>query len=301
MTRPLYFDGSNTLQQMSDAQLDRLCYYLAVAYAAQLNASGNGSVNLAATGTALGGTANQRKIAQTATVTRIVNDGIIQTYPAYPGTASQTVANYAPYQVQTIPSAPSDATFNSSGYVYTDGSNNLQVENTDAGLYAEVLAQTIADIQSGHEVGSYRVATSTPTSGGAGTWVSKGTFFQDTTWSAGTTTYNYYLKTGLTTVPGSDVFPVGIDTADNNLKQRPIGNSDPLVANVLLPMLTRRMSSGLYYDVANTLSGVNKGTFVDTWQTGVTNTQSFVNPYYNSTSTPSGSAVVRVTKYFQMV
>jgi hypothetical protein len=301
MTRPLYFDGSNTLQQMSDAQLDRLCYYLAVAYAAQLNAGGNGYVNLAATGTAIGGTTNQRKIPQTNTVTRIVNDGVIQTYPAYPGTATQSVASYAPYQQRAIPSAPSAATFNADGYVYTDGSNNLQVESTDAGIYAEVLAQTIADIRSGHEVGSYRVATSTPTSGGAGTWVSKGTFFQDTTYTAGTTTYNYYLKTGLTTVPGTNTYPVGIDTSDNNLKQRPITNSDPLVANVLLPMLTRRMSSGLYYSVASSLTGVNKGTFTDTYQTGVTNTQSFDGTYYRSTSTPSGSASVRVTKYFQMV
>lgn len=301
MTRPLYFDGSDTLQQMTDAQLDRLCYYLAVAYAAQLNAGGNGYVNLAATGTAIGATANQRKIAQTNTVTRIVNDGVIQTYPAYPGTATETVATYSPYQQRTVPAEPSAATFNADSYVYTDGSNNLQIESTDAGLYAEVLAQTIADIQTGHEVGSYRVATSTPTSGGAGTWVSKGTFFQDTTWSAGTVTYNYYLKTGLTTVPGSDVYPVGIDTADNNLKQKGILNSDALVQNVLLPMLTRRMASGLYYSVATSLTGTNRGTFTDTWQTGVTNSQSFDGTYYRSTSTPSGAAVVRTTKYFQMV
>ena len=298
MTRPLYFDGSNTLQQMSDAQLDRLCYYLAVAYAAQLNASGNGYVNVGVGGTSIGSAVNQVKTVQTNTVTRILNDGIIQTYPAYPGTGTSTVATYNYYQDRGVPAAPSDATFNSSGYVYTDGSNNLQVENTDAGIYAEILAQTIADIQSGHEVGSYRVATTTPTSGGAGTWVSKGTFFSDTTYSAGTTTYNYYLKTGLTTVPGSNVYPVGLDTSDNNLKQRPIGNADALVANVLLPMLTRRMSSGLYYTVSTTSAGTNKGSFTDTWQTGVTNTQSFDGTYYRSTSTPSGAAVVRATYYF---
>ena len=298
MTRPLAYDGANDLQQMSDAELDRVTYYLAVAYAAQLNASGNGYVNVGVGGTSIGSAVNQTKTQQTNSVTRILNDGIIQTYPAYPGTGSTTVATYTYYQDRNIPSAPSDATFNSSGYVYYDGTNSLQVENTDAGIYAEILSQTITDITSGHEVGSYRVATSTPTSGGAGTWVSKGTFFQDTTYSAGTTTYTLYLKTGLTTVPGTNVYPVGLDTSDNQLRQRPITNSDPLVANVLLPMLTRRMSSGLYYTVSTSSAGTNKGTFTDTWQTGVTNTQNFDGTYYTSTSTPSGAATTRATYYF---
>ena len=63
-------------------------------------------------------------------------------------------------------------------------------------------------------------------------------------------------------------------------------------------------------DVASTLavsgtttstSGITRGTFTDTKQTGVTNTNQFVNPYYRSISSPSGTASTVTTYYLNML
>lgn len=304
---PLKYDGSDTLQDMSSADLDRLTYYLQVAYAAQLNAGGNGNVNVGGSGTTIGTASDTSSTQQTNTTVRILNNGIIETYPAYPGIGSETDATYTYKQLQTVPTAVSSANFNVNGMLYYDSANDeLEPFSTEAQLADAIITQAITNMRTGDEVGSYRVSTTTPVSGGAGTWTSKGTFFSDTTYSAGTTTYTLYLKTALDTVPGSDVFPVGLDsdgggTAVGNIIQRPIVNTGRLIQEVLLPALTRKMSSGLYYTVSTTQTGENRGAFTDTKQTATTNTQAFVNPNYNSTSTPSGTASTVTTYYLNMI
>ena len=79
--------------------------------------------------------------------------------------------------------------------------------------------------------------------------------------------------------------------------------------NILLPILTRNMSSGLYYlhNVAN--DGVNRGVISDTRLSGTSHTQS--NPpagtdpgpsdVYKTFSTPSGAATNHTVEYFKMV
>lgn len=304
---PLKYDGSDTLQDMSSSDLDRLTYYLQVAYAAQLNAGGNGNVNVGGSGTTIGTASDTSSTQQTNTTVRILNNGIIETYPAYPGIGSETDATYTYKQLQTVPTAISSANFNVNGLLYYDSANDeLEPFSTEAQLADVIINQAITNMRTGDEVGSYRVSTTTPVSGGAGTWTSKGTFFSDTTYSAGTTTYTLYLKTALDAVPGSDVFPVGLDsdgggTAVGNIIQRSIVNTGRLIQQVLLPALTRKMSSGLYYTVSTTQTGENRGSFTDTKQTATTNTQAFVDPNYNSTSTPSGTASTVTTYYLNMI
>ena len=299
MVRPLKYDSGN-LQEFSDADLDRLCYNLRVAYANQLNSSGNGYIFTGSGETSIGSASDTSSTQRTSTVTRIVNDGVIQTYPAYPGIGTETDATYNYRQKQGVPTFPTDSTMNTDGYVYYSN-DEVVVANTAAHLYDEILSQTITDMRTGDEVGTYRISTSTPTNGGAGTWTDKGTWFVDSTYSAGSTTYKLWLKRSLTTVPGTSVLPVGLDTDD--LKERPIANTDNIIQNILLPALTRRMNDGdlKYTVVTSTPSGVNRGSFLNTRQTSASNTQSFSNPTYSSTSTPTGSATTQTTYYLNLV
>lgn len=300
MVRPLEFLSGN-LESMSDADLDRLQYYLRVAYAAQLNAGGPGSISVGSAQTQIGIASDTSSTQQSATTVRIVNDGVIQTYPAAPGLGTETDSSFTYQQNRTVPSFPSASTLNADGYAFYDNTAGaVQTANTASHLYDEVLAQCITDMRTGDEVGTYRISTSTPTDGGAGTWTDKGTWYTDSTYDAGTTTYKLWLKTAMNSIPGSDIEPVGLDGSD--LKERGILNSNNLIQNVLLPALTRRMSSGdlLYTTGTSTPSGVNRGTFTDTRQTTSNDTQVFSDPNYTTTSTPTGSATTQTTYYLNL-
>ena len=308
VARPLKYDGTNTLQDMSDADLERLIYQLQSSYAEQINSGGNGNVNVGGSGTTIGTASDTSSTQQTNTTVRILNDGIIQTFPAYPGIGSETDATYTYKQLRTVPSAVSSADFNVNGMLFYDSANDeFEPFSTEAQLANVILDQAITNMRTGDEVGSYRVSTSTPTNGGAGLWTDKGTFFSDTTYSAGTTTYKLWVKRNLTTPPGAGVVePVGLDsdgggTAIGNIHRRAIGINDRLIQNVLLPALTRKMSSGLYYTVSTSQTGENRGAFTDTKQTSTSNTQNFSDPNYNSTSTPSGAASTVTTYYLNMI
>ena len=300
MVRPLEFLSGN-IEQMSDADLDRLQYYLRVAYAAQLNSSGNGYIFVGATETSIGSASDTSRTQQTASTTRVVDDGVIQTYPSYPGTGTETDSTFSYRQDQSVPSFPSSSTLDTHGFAFFDhiGNETIQTANTASQIYSEVLSQCITDMRTGDEVGTYRISVSTPTNGGAGTWVDKGTWYTDSTYDAGTTTYKLWLKTALTAIPGSAIEPLGLDGSD--LKEREILNSNPMIQNVLLPALTRRMSDGdLLYTVGTSVTGVNRGSFTDTRQESATNTQTFTDPNYISTSTPSGSATTQTTYYLNL-
>ena len=304
---PLKFDGSDSLQDMTSAELERVIYYTQVAYALQISGAGNGHVNVGGGDTSIGSASDTSSTQRTNVTTRIVNNGIIEGYPGYPGIGSETDATYSYTQDRAVPSAVSSANFNVNGLLFYDSANDeVEPFSTEAQLADVITDQAITNMRTGDEVGSYRVSTSAPSSGGAGTWTDKGTFFSDTTYSAGTTTYKLWVKTALDSVPGSDVFPIGLDsdgggTATGNIHQRDITNTGRLVQNVLLPALTRKMSSGLYYSVATSTSGINRGAFTDTKQTGTSNTRQFVNPQYRSISTPSGTASTVTTYYLNML
>lgn len=307
---PLRLDGSNSLQDMSSSDLEHLIYSLQVAYANQLSLGGNGHVNVGGSGTTIGTASDTSSTQQINITTRIVNNGIIETYPGYPGIGSETDATYTYKQLRTVPSAVTSGNFNVNGLLYYDSANDeIEPFATEAQLADVIITQAITNMRTGNEVGSYRVSTTTPVSGGAGTWYDKGTFFSDTTYSAGTTTYKLWLKGTLDTPPtvdGTLSYPVGLDsdgggTAVGNIHVRDISAGSRLIQQVLLPALTRKMSSGLYYTVSTSQTGENRGAFTDTKQTATTNTRQFVNPQYRSISTPSGTASTVSTYYLNMI
>lgn len=310
---PMKYD-SDVLRDMTDANLERLIYYLQVAYAAQLNASGNGYIFVGSGETTIGSATDTSKTQQVNQTQKIVNDGVIQGYPAYPGVGSETDTTYSYQQKRTVPSAVSSGSFNRYGMIFYDSANDeIEPFSTEAQLAAVIVDQAITLIRTDNEVGSYRVGTSSPTFGQAGTWVDKGTWFQDTTYDGNASNFKLWLKTGLTTVPGTDIFPVGLEddgggTATGHLINRDFGSgAGTLINEVLLPALTRKMSSGLHYEVSTTAASgqLQRGSFTDTSLSAVTNTQVFqqdgANYFYRSVSTPSGTASDVQTYYLNLV
>lgn len=301
MSRPLRIDGTAGLQEMSDADLDRVCYYLRVAYANVLQSGGHGSVNVGGSGTTIGSMSDTSR-------TQRVNTGS-NTQPA-PGTGTETDATFTYKQVRTGPSSPSDNTLNTQGFQIIDGTSGT-IAATEAQIAATIISQTIQDMRLGDEVGTYRVSTSNP---GGGTWVNMGTWFTDTTYS-GTTTYKLWLKTAHTSVPGSNVYPVSAEYPAVGLREVNITTSSNLVQNILLPVLQRDLLSNNSLHYQQTISsfsynsGVNRGTVSDTRLSGTSNTQSNppggTNPgpsdVYRTFSTPSGSAANHEVHYFYMM
>ena len=92
----------------------------------------------------------------------------------------------------------SSSILNTQGFVIIDGTAGV-ISATEAQIVSTVITQTITDMRTGDEVGTYRVATSNP---GGGTWSDKGTWFSDTTYNS-TTTYKLWLKTDHSSEPGS--------------------------------------------------------------------------------------------------
>jgi len=304
MSRPLRFDGTAGLIEMTDADLDRICYYLRVAFANVLQSGGHGSVNVGGSGTTFGSMSDTSR-------TQRVNTGS-NTQPA-PGTGTETDASFTYKQIITGPSSPSDNTLNTEGFQIIDGTSGT-IAATEAQIAATVISQTIQDMRVGDEVGTYRVSTSNP---GGGTWVDMGTWFIDTTYTS-TTTYKLWLKTAHTSIPGSNIYPLVIDGVAG-LKEVDIITSSDLVQNVLLPILQRDVltNNGLsfqdnslrYNQQVTQVSGVARGTISDTRLSGTSETQN--NPpagtdpggadVYKTFSTPSGSAANHNVQIFYMI
>ena len=310
--RPVFFDSANgSIVDMDDSDLELVVYTLQKAYAQQLNGGGDGSINVGGSGTAIGSASDTSSTVQTNTTTRGLNNGIIETFPSHPGIGSETDQTFSYKQDQTTPDAISAANLNVNGLLFFDSANDEFEPITEAGLQDFILNKAIENMRTGDEVGTYRVATAEPSDGGAGVYIDKGTFFSDTTFSAGTVTYKLWLKAALDTevthtgdASKDQSTPLGLDsdgsgTATGNIIQRSLDSNGRMIQNVLLPALTRRMSEGLHYVVATSAGSgdsaggrgaINRGSFTDTKQTGTTNTTSFSSPTYSSISTPSGTA-----------
>ena len=322
MARPLKIkSGNDGLKEMTDAELDRICYNLRARYAALLSAGTitNGLVQSgSATGYTLIGSAANTIATQSTNNNARTLDAADDTTPTYDGTTApsagdwpaqastgtNTVTTYNYYQDRRVPSYPSASTFNSDSYFYWNtGAGKLQLAGAaESDIYDEIVAQCITDMKSGDEVGTYRISTSAPTSGGAGTWTDKGTIFQDTTYSAGTVTYKLWLKTALTTIPTFTAYPVGWNSSANVLKEKDDAITANLVNNILLPVLRRRLDDGnLNYTVSTTQTGIDRGSFVDKKQTGQSSSFSFADPTYSTTATPNGSASNINTYYFNLI
>jgi len=293
MARPLKINGTSGLKEMTDTELDGICYLLRVAYAAQVNGGGNGSLNVGGAGTVIGSAADTSSTRVTASQGR--NYSGAADYPATPALGTETDNTYSYKQVQTVPSFPSAATLDADAYMIINGTSGIRVANTAAHFYDEILAQTIVDMRTGDQVGTYKVQGSTPGTG----WVDKGAFFVDSTYLA-TSTVKLWLKTSATA--SAVTLPVELNSTSGIRESSGTFNQNhSMIQNILLPALTRRISNGnLVYSVAAATAGTNRGVFTDTKITTSTTTSGFSNPTYTRTSTPSGAAVVQSTFYFNL-
>lgn len=311
MSRPLKIESANVLKEMTDGELDYICYELRKKYAAGLNAGTftEGVLNVGSVSgyTSIGTAANTRNDISTASAARTNNtgddvdpDGAGPTaagdWPASPALTTSTVTTYNYYQDRRQNTYPSTAALNSDSYLIFKTGALRVAGSAEAELYDQIVSQTITDMKTGDEVGTYRVSTSTPNSGGAGTWVDKGTFFQDTTFSDGTTTSKYWLKTALTTEPG--------ETAEicrwtgSAIQEMGTSQLTSLLDNVLVPVLRRRINAGnLNYAVQGTSGSNNRGSFVDKRQNSSTQSYAFTDPTYYTYSTPA-SGTTDINTYY---
>ena len=313
MNRPLRYDTSGdtiNLREMTDANLERLVYYTQVAYATQLNSSGKGYIAAGSFGTTIGSHQDTSSDQQINTNPSPGNQGGASQYPAsFPGITEVNGINYTYSQDRTVPTFPNESTLNANSYLCLDGSYDIKVAKDESDIIAGVINAALTNLKSGDEVGSYRVATSTPTDGGAGTWEDEGTWFIDKYYNdTGNVTYKLYLKRSLTTVPGSDIIPLKLFNNDFR-EHSSITDTSDLVQNVLLPTMTRRLSTGtsLCYEVVDAApAGAQlRGTITNKRFDQASNTQDITgsgeSEVYRNISTPdvTGTTITVSTKYLK--
>lgn len=338
--RPLKAIASG-LQEFSDSELDRLSYNIRKAFATSILPVNNGQGRVfigGASGDSIGTATNSYRT----NVTSSVGDGGFTgttadagygpdegfnpnpagtnlpfpsddggDYPQPLATGVTTEAAIVFRQLRTAPSALADATFDSYGYFVFDQTSEIIVETSETNIFDTVVSDVVYQMREGDEVGTYRLSTSTPTNGGAGTWDNiVSSAFTDTIYTGGVTdvNYNLYLKRSLTTEPGSYVELInygsgqfnGIDSTDTS----------DIITNIFLPLVRRRFSQtasssvvNLNYTLSTTApngtSQFNRGTVLDTRLDSTSYTYNFALPdSYSTTSTPSGSVTTQTTYYF---
>jgi hypothetical protein len=340
MARQLKFNSAD-IQDMSDGDLSRLAYNCQVAFATYIaTATNRGAIKIAAGGggeNAIGSAVNTAKTQQVASQERDGDGSPGEDWPAYPGLGDASDVNYSYVQMSgTSASHPSNTVIDNNGTIYSNPQSNpdpggtlnwtrtMISPHTTFPTISELAAVVTSQMKS-NRVGVFHIGTTTPTDGGAGTWTDLGTWFTDTTYSAGTVTYKLYLKRALDTPPGSDIAPLGYVNAagateatwgksDNSavIQERVYGPTSDLVVNVLMPYLINRdagtgsggTSHGSsympYYTVNETSAGytgattIQTGTFKDTAQTTASQSQQFTAPNYVRTSTPSVQADIKI-------
>ena len=313
MNRPLRYDTSGdtiNLREMTDANLERLVYYTQVAYATQLNSSGKGYIAAGSFGTTIGSHQDTLSATQINQEPSPGNQPGASQYPAsFPGITEVNGINYTYSQDRTVPTFPNESTLNANSYLCLDGSYDIKVAKDESDIIAGVINAALTNLKSGDEVGSYRVATSTPTDGGAGTWEDEGTWFIDKYYNdTGNITYKLYLKRSLTTVPGSDIIPLKLFNNDFR-EHSSITDTSDLVQNVLLPTMTRRLSTGtsLCYEVVDVAptGAQSRGTVTNKRFDQSSNTQDITgsgeSEVYRNISTPdvTGTTTTVSTKYLK--
>lgn len=239
MSRPLKITEDGKIQEFSDADLERLVYEVCVRFAYRQEThptSCPGTIEITAS------TTNGRVAFHTAVNTESIvtdstpvpapsNDGNTTPFPDHPDLATQNRQTYTYTQTVDASIAPSLATDTASpypggnptlqdSYFMVNSNNNLQIEGTESGLLAEIINEAVYQIKSGHEVGSWRISSTTPTEGGAGYWKYKGGFYYDARYNdVGSIWYSRYLKTQLDTPPGEEILPLGYDFNNEIPKQ----------------------------------------------------------------------------------
>ena len=243
---------STGLQELSDSELEYISYQTRVAFATYVstNTAGWGAVYVGSTG--LGGEVSLGSHTDTKKTQQVSSDGNggfttdatdagygpdegfdpnpagnspssshdPGDYPAAPGTGSTTVTSYAYSQEQGEPNYPSDSDLTDYSYMISASAGSLQVETQEQNFLDTIITDCVAKMRNtdgnGDEVGTYRISTTAPVSGGAGTWTEIENFFVDTTYSGTASTYKLWVKSSLDTAPAKALARLGHPSSRND-------------------------------------------------------------------------------------
>jgi len=273
-------------QVLSDAQMSRISYDLRQRWASHVDTNTNSGAVVVGAGTEFGTAVD--------TIRTVVTNTSVSSFPgATPGTSTESSYSYG--QVLTsLPSTPTDLT---NSYARFDESTNEFQQANISSITSEILNDVYTEMRSGDELGTFRVAVSSPGTG----WVNKGTWFTDTLYDdlVAQTTYTLWLRTSIPSIPTD----AGLGTAlriraDGDFQEQMINGTSPfheLLFTIMRSNLNSRMGP-LRYSIGD---GTNKGNFVNRTLTNHTDVNTFVNADdYRTTATPSGTAVTASNSYF---
>jgi hypothetical protein len=161
MARPLKVNDTipKSIKEMSDGEIDYLSYVILTDFAS--SNTGVGTLNMSGTGTSIG------------TLTDTIRPDAVGTHPVGTSVTSTTTTVYQDLSAVTITGTTRPLKAES-------GTPYSLKEMTDSEINAEIVSQTAAQLASG-DIGSYRLATSTPA--GGGTWEDTGMEWIDTSQS----------------------------------------------------------------------------------------------------------------------
>ena len=347
MGRPIYFDQADqAIKEMTDTDMIRLAYYAQVAYATWVsNVNNRGSIYIGGPSGDATYIGNADDTISTVQTDSVVKPGTETTaddnaWPPYPGIGSSIASSYY-YQEKKTPNADDFGGNGLPNAIWSDKWSYLTYDNNTKifrpafsyAYFSEILNVIDTQMRT-NSVGTFYVQDASNVAGlqsigGAGTWSDMGMWYNNTTYSAGATQYNLYLKRTLTSVPGDDIKPLGFDedgpgagpapndwglnydagtrtglwqgvqptTTRANFKEKKIQDYENLCLKILLNYMIYRNDSVRpvpYYTVRTvappTPDMTQRGTWYDTKQTTSSDVQSFVHPNYISTSTPTGTA-----------
>ena len=184
-------------------------------------------------------------------------------FPSDPGTLTTEIKEYYKALFTGLtsslnPGLGGHAVHNNFGYFIWNSGGYLQIDSDQSNIVDTILKHVNGEMFSGDEVGTYRVSTSAPSSGGAGTWTQIGSgtsqcWFQDrianytgsgstlgTIADADNNVYYLWLKENLTSFAGitdtRNTRPLGWDSSLNAFRQRDIGANEQLIFQILLPV-----------------------------------------------------------------
>ena len=276
MTVPLRHISTATgadLRQMSSGELALLRYNLRVRYANQLNSRGAGSINIGG-GTIFGSATNTER-------TQVQNTNVSRFPAANTGTLTRSTFNYG--LVRTgIPGFPTDFT---NSYASYRGNGDIRQENSEDNLRSAIITETINEMRTGDEVGTYRVSINSPGTG----WTNQGLFFRDTIFNNSVVNnYNLWLRTSATVPAGNTFLPLRVN-ADGSLQEQSKGSNSALETFLFQVLVHRLSNNDLTYNING--GGVGRGVFIDTRRTGTSIARNFINQDdYRTTATPTGGA-----------
>jgi len=208
-------------------------------------------------------------------------------------TQSSTAITYYQNMNHTT-AAPTQLAINTTGLLYWTSPDLKMGPIVEADLMDTITTHCLTQMRTGDEVGSYRVAASNP---GGGTWSNKGTFFTDT-WYGGSENYMLWLKTANTTEPSTPDNYIRWDSTNNEIQlesSTDYSASSKIINDVYLNVIARRH---LVYNVATSIVGTNKGTFLDRKYDSTTNVLSLTSSVYTRSYSPSGTLATNQTFYF---